>query len=217
VALDELIGADTTTAISLLRPALVQIPSEFTRYPELNLGSQVHVRLDGDTLLVGFSALNDILRLMLSTGKVDTVRPPIRLRRGVATKALESNFVKEGFRYDRALGSISVTDGIWRRSNGQVVLVHMDSRAIMDGRKLISVRATAYITLLTADLRQACVDARIDAPDTSRPVVAILGDTAYVVDQRLTSPEATTTRTILRRFVISDTECRWTPVLDEPV
>jgi hypothetical protein len=209
VELKQLMSADSTVSRALLTPALLEIPSEFARYPELDLGSQVLVRNYGDTLLVGFSALNDLFRLVPSTGEIDTIRPPSRVRRGVPIKALESYFAKKRFRYDRALGSISVMDGIWRRPNGQTILVHMDSKAVMDGPKLIAVRATPYFTLLSGDLREACLDARIDAPEGSRPVVTVLGDTVYVVDQRLEGSDPSKPRTVLRRFLIDDASCQW--------
>jgi hypothetical protein len=209
VELKELLAADSTVSRGLLTPALLNTPTEFAKYPELDLGSQVLVRNYGDTILVGFSALNNLFRLVPSSGEIDTIRPPSRLRRGVPITALESYFAKRRFRYDRALGSISVLDGIWRRPNGQTMLVHMDSKAVMDGPKLISVRATPYVTLLSGDLREACLDARIEAPPGSRPVVTVLGDTIYVVDQRMEASDPSKPRTVLRRFLIDDTSCQW--------
>jgi hypothetical protein len=144
-------------------------------------------------------------------GHLDTIQPPRRLRRGVSTQALRKYFVKRRFRYDLALGSISVTDGLWRRPNGQLVLVHMDSRAYMKEGRLVGVSATPFVSLLTPDLARACVDGLIEAPEAARPAVAILGDTLYVVDQR-TKAGGSSSETVLRRFLIDESTCSWVSI-----
>jgi hypothetical protein len=216
VGIAHLLQRDSSVDSALLRPTLISTPVEFAEYPELDLGSQVRVKADGDTVLVAFSALNDVVQLTLSDGKLDTIRPPARVRRGVGTKALAAHFKKDGFRYDRALGSISVTDGVWRRPNGQILIAHLDSHAVMDGRKLVGVSATPYISLVTSDLRRACVDGIIESPSTSRPVMALHRDTLYVVDQRMiTSGTERRMATQLRRFLVDDSTCQWIEMAED--
>ena len=80
-------------------------------------------------------------------------------------------------------------------------------------REVVGVAATAYITLITGDLRHACVDGRVDAPSEARPVIALHGDTLYVVDQRAGETGANGgPSTQVRRFIVSDATCEWLPV-----
>jgi hypothetical protein len=211
VVLADLISADSQAVTGLLQPTLIEVPEEFERYSELVMGSQVLVNVTDGMLVVGFSALNLLMRMSLTSGHLDTIQPPRRLRRGVSTQALRKYFVKRRFRYDLALGSISVTDGLWRRPNGQLVLVHMDSRAYMKEGRLVGVSATPFVSLLTPDLARACVDGLIEAPEAARPAVAILGDTLYVVDQR-TKAGGSSSETVLRRFLIDESTCSWVSI-----
>lgn len=210
-ALSGLLRGDTDASFFL--GTSIAYPEEYQSYPELDMGSDVRLTTANGKILVGFAALNDLVSWDRALGVVDTLIIPSRLRRGVPQEALKSYFRKQGFRFERALESISILDGVWARPNGQVVLVHMDASAVMSGRRLTAVSAKPYVSLLSAQLDAACIDHPMAVPAHARPGVHVRGDTLYLIDQRWEEgPPTSKALTVLRRFLIDDSECEWVPL-----
>lgn len=209
VAVDSLLSKESDKG-NLLQPTLIPLPTEYLRYSELELASDVRILRFNDTLLAAFAPFNT-LHVLVDTSKSRLLQVPVRLRRGVPANAYAEFFVRRGHRFDLALGSLSLLEGIWQLGSGPIVLVHMDGRASMKDGKVISVSAQPYLTLLSRDLSTACVDTPIPSDSASRPVVTVEGDMLYVLEQLVSNGAQPTAKTTVRKYRVDYRSCIWVP------
>ena len=195
-----------------LQPRLAAIPSEYYQFSELELSSDVRVARRSSDLLAAYAPMDWILVFRSPASGPDTIRVPARIRKGFDREVLSQHFVKDRYRFDTAVESLSLLEGIWVLASGEVALIHMDTRATMRGRTVVSVAASAYLTILSVDLAQACVDIPIPAERLSRPVVTVKSDRLYVLEQIVSDNPEPIASTIVRTYRIDSRTCNWVPV-----
>jgi hypothetical protein len=152
-----------------------------------------------DTLLVGFSGTKDLLLTNLRGQLLETISVPRRWRRGVPADVAEQ---LDGVSFADLFSLISHLSTLARVPNGQFLLIHRDQT--IDPSRNISSRV--YATLLSADRKTACVDRELPTPQESQSLVAIRGDTIFVLEQAVAGGDAMTSVTMYK--VLDDT-CSW--------
>lgn len=181
---------------------LAPLPDEFSEGGPLG-GIFPGVSFAGwaDTLVVGYEPLNFIL-VTVRRQAVDTVQVPNRLRRGVPEdpEGAIIDALNAG-PYSRVFGVLSTLRGIHRRSDGSFILVHFDHRP--EGPPVTS---KAFVTVLSADRRRACVDAVVPLGPAAQPAVGFDGDKLLVLEQIISGGEAVP---VLRSFQVDTEGCRW--------
>ncbi len=147
---------------------------------------------------------------------------PTRRRLGVpADVADQVATIAKG---DRFRFAASLVLAIRQLSNGQYLLIHLDA----DADKVLSVRDQSsggsgiayhnvhyWASLVSPDLRRACVDGLVplDVDNILSPFFQ--GDTLHFVARRV--DPAGQLRAVHYTFHVSGTGCDWTPVTPEPV
>ncbi len=160
------------------------------------------------TVLVGFEA-SDSLDLMDAAGRWTRLHLPRRTRRGLLA---EANTVLRTKRFDEIMVAQSSLTALARMSDGSIAAVHLDQRLTApppirpgpNGR--LPVTADLYISVISADRRRACADARLKPLGGLIPQVAFRGDTLLVLDQ---DSIGSTVSTTITAYVIDTTHCRW--------
>jgi hypothetical protein len=179
------------------------LPAEYLRTPLL---FEAHpygtLARAGGRLLIGFTGHPAIFVAQPGGGVIDSVRVPVLRRRGVPDD-MERRFSRQQ-RNETIASMVSALMAIQPLSSGNIALVHFDI-TVREGQ----ITAQPYVSVLSADLRRACVDAPLASSSDARPAVAFRGDTLLVLDQRVTS--ATRSATFIRRFRIDTSACHWLP------
>ncbi len=186
---------------------VVPLPSEYGRSPRLaGVYSGVMVTHWADTLLTGAQGTN-FLTLARADGSVlQRVQLPRVARRGVPPDIV-GLLARRRMNAPQFFSLMSALFLIGRRSDGRFVLVHSDQNVI--GR-LITARV--FVSLLSADRREACVDAELPVYQDAQPIFAWVADTLLVLQQRLVAGQPST---LVQRLSVEDNACRWLPT--EPV
>lgn len=159
-----------------------------------------------DTLLVGMSGLDELLVVNGDDEVLDSLRIPAARRRGVP------HDIEEIFRNPpsaRALfeGS-SATRGLHRLPDGAFALVHHDSN--LEGELPAGpITVDMYVSVLSRDRAQACLDAPVPVSRDDRPVQGFRGDTIFVLDRSITEAGELGTRIFMWR--IDAFGCDWVP------
>ena len=65
-----------------------------------------------------------------------------------------------------------------------------------------------WLTLISPDLKEACVDVPIDAPSVSMTFGGFRDDTLFVLTQDVVQNQG---RTVVRLFHVDKAECIWVP------
>lgn len=155
-----------------------------------------------DTLLVAVQA-SDALYLHNTRGDVlDTVPVPIGRRRGVP-KDVVKQFQKMEF--PRMFSAASALFALNRLSDGRIAMVHFDQQ--MDGG---AITADAFVSVLSADRRRACVDGVLPLAKDAQPRLLFRGDTLLVLQQRLAAGDRA--ETTITAFRLTTAGCAWRPV-----
>lgn len=178
----------------------IPLPPEYLR-TQILAGTYVgaHVVAWRDTLLVGMTG-SDLLRVFTTDGRlVDSVRVPVRVRRGVPPD-IEQLLTRprQGVREWARLSSSLV--GLFRQSQGELVLVHADYRNVRP-----TASADVYVTTLAPDRRTACVDTPLQVSFDAAPILSFRADTLYVLDREV-SDTAVATR--VTAYGVDGSECR---------
>lgn len=201
----------STTPIS---PTAVSVPIVYSTFQRLRSFAGVQVTGWVDTILVGFSATNILIRRDWHGERSDTILVPVRIRRGVPRFQI-LRFDDPTLSPHEALSAISMLLGVWHQSTGEIVLWYQDGTTEDPGNPRAPRLATAFLTVLTPDLKQACVDARLEAPGTGLTRLTLVSDTLYSIDQQTDIPNVVgdSVRTLIRRYVIDTSRCDWKPTL----
>lgn len=203
--------SDTTSARhrtlgSKTDAAVTFIPQVFREGGPLGgIFSLVPIEAWQDTLLMGFEPL-DRFFLVNSEGQVlDSLRIPASRRRGTPEDPL--GVVDETLRqgaYPEVFGVLSSLRAIHRRSDGSTLLVYLDHNA---GAPPVASRV--FVTVLSRDRRQVCLDAPVRLDADASPAVGFAGDDLLVLEQVLVGTEAVP---ILKRYEVDTSKCEWTAV-----
>ena len=135
---------------------------------------------------------------------VDSVSLPVRYRRGIPPTLVEE---LRGRRFDarKLFGSVSGLYGLSRTPDGHFVAVHLDPTLHSGNR----ITGRLFVSLLSPDRSRACVDREISVSDVSQPLVALRGETLYVVEQHVEGESGSSTTVTTYR--VTPEGCDWTP------
>lgn len=157
-----------------------------------------------DTLLVGYEPMSEFVLVTSSGQEQDRFTLPSARRRG--TPPDPNAAVLEALRrgpYHEVFGVLSTTQAIRRRSDGTILIVHFDSRA-----EPPPVPSEAFVTVLSADRSEACLDARIPLGEAAQPAVGFEGDDLLVLEQVVDGFDVAA---VLRRVEVHTEGCEWIP------
>ena len=155
-----------------------------------------------DTVAVGMTA-SDTVRFFTTEGQaISTVSVPARRRRGIPADLVEQMQPTRGLSTSRRFSLASALLGLYRRHDGALILVHADQE--LDGRLIT---AKVFVSLLSADRTQACVDAPLSVSQDSQPVYAFSRDTLFVLEQRIVDGEQI--RTTITGYRVEEDGCNW--------
>ena len=194
---------------SPLRSSQHSKPEIFRAYPELDRWSVVPLVAWADTVVFGYGPTDWLVRATLDGDALDTIVVPVARRRGVPEEGLEL-FRAKDFQFEDAYEAISATVALWRSSNGEIVVWHQDGSLKVSQRPFkMHITGKAWVSLLSADLTRACVDAEVTTPGTDRPRLALKGDTLYVFDQVMDSLDSGSIQSVVYRYHLSSEGCDW--------
>jgi hypothetical protein len=98
--------------------------------------------------------------------------------------------------------------GLHKLSSGMLVAVHLDMTSAASGPRGIRYGDfKLYATLISQDLRQACVDAVIPIASDVPPIPAFVSDTMFVLTRQVLATNQV--RSVVRGFVIGSQGCGW--------
>jgi len=149
----------------------------------------------GDKFLLDFGALPHLYVVALDGRDgtyVDSLRIPVRRRRRIDDNIVEIAENRTDARTAmRRYSYLSFLAGIYRRADGSYLLVHTEMD--LEGTPpAVERRTDYYLSVLTADLAQACVDTPLDLGSPVSSIVNARGDTLFALLQRAVAGEGTT-------------------------
>lgn len=187
---------------------LVPLPGSYQRNgPLAGFFYMVAVAPKEDKLIVGYSADRAILVTTRDGEPVDSFAIPSSKRRG-EPRDLESRVDPKAdmeFADMAALSSVLLKIGV--RADGSLAVVHMDF-GFVPPRK---VTARVFVSIVSADLKTACVDAELPQEDPTAIPLSFRGDTLFAVQQHVDS-NSTRAETSLVGYVVDTSMCEWLPV-----
>jgi hypothetical protein len=155
-----------------------------------------------DSALVGFAAGPYLVVVDRGGAVRDSVALPVARRRGIP-----DGIVRElaGPRFDAAalFRRLSGLYGLSRTADGHFVAVHIDPE--LHGGNRITGRL--FVSLLSPDRTRACVDREIPVSQVSQPVVALQGDSIFVVEQQVKGESGSATTVATWR--VTPEGCDW--------
>jgi hypothetical protein len=163
----------------------------------------VFAPIGGDTVAVLSQAsdqvvltnLQDILgRIPIARTQRQGVRPDL-----IAQIATDPNVAQ---RDPQILYTPSVPTALARTRAGHYVTVTTDFTFVNN-----RFSAKLFLSVIDPQSGLTCPDARVPAPEDPRPAVALRGDTLLVLSQTL---QGTTAMTVLRKYQVQTTDCKWT-------
>jgi hypothetical protein len=209
--LDDLLHSNPEAGAAPPSANLVDLPPEYLRYPGMQDFAATGVALWADSMMVGFAGL-DYLVIYLSDGTpVDTIDIPVRIRRGVTPATLAIFSKGKSPSLQQEVGALAQFIRMWRLGNGETLLWYQQNRVVQSGTQ-VKFLGDAYLTLLAANRRSACVDTRLPFPGSDWPRLAVHGDTLLAMDQIMTGKDSLKATTVLRRYLVQDTKCKWIPI-----
>jgi hypothetical protein len=177
------------------------LPEEFFEFPSIKAHSGLNVIEHGGYLLLGYAALEPLLRMTMNGEVTDTLVVPALARRGVQKAALEKSKMDLLEVSLRASRMVLLDEG----SDGNVVLVHFESEMSPLGKLTTGV----LVSVLTPDLRQACPDGRIFLASETIPNVHFASDTLWF---QTTESEEGERYIRLSGYRLTTDHCEWLPV-----
>jgi len=107
------------------------------------------------------------------------------------------------------LGSVAATLGVL--STGEVAAIQVDLDTERTARRREFSNLRYYVSILSADLRRACLDALVPfTSDVPFPIAHLMGDTLVTLSRVVGADD--TVRTVVYRFGISSKGCEWVPL-----
>jgi hypothetical protein len=179
-------------------------PQSYKQNPPLR-GIFTIVALDtwGDTLVGGYSGSNDIVFLDTAGRELQRVGLPVARRKGVTAAGL-TRLAAPDTPFPERFSALSGLFQLHRLSSGQIAALHMDQ--VLDGNAIESV---AYLSLLSADRKHACVDGTVPVHGGGHPFTSFQGDTLMVTEQEAQSDPV---QTVIHRYLVSAARCEWVGV-----
>lgn len=194
---------ERSAALPPVEANLVPLPAEYMESEPLRGTYSLGFAAPwADSALVGFAA-GPHLVVVDGRGVVrDSVAIPVARRRGIPAGIVQD---LAGSRFDAAalFRRLSGLYGLSRTADGHFVAVHIDPE--LHGGNRITGRL--FVSLLSPDRGRACVDREIPVSQVSQPLVALQGDSIFVVEQHVKgeSNSATTVAT----YRVTPEGCDW--------
>ncbi len=130
---------------------------------------------------------------------------PRRQRRGVPSDLVEQTAALTA-ESSSFLASLSL--GVARLSDGNFLVVHADSDFAQVGNQVEYTNTTYWASLVSSDLKSACVDEPIRFPSVDLSRAVFHGDTLLLLAR--TVEDDGSVRATQRRYVVSGVGCEWT-------
>ena len=186
---------------------LVPLPLPYQRNAQLaSFFNTVAVAPRGNRLIVGYGADRAVLVVDRDGMAVDSFAVPFARRRGEPAD-LERRVDPKN---DMELADITALTSVLRqlgvRSDGSLVFVHIDFGWVPPR----TVTAKAFVSVVSADLTRACVDAPLPQEDPSIAPIEFRGDTLFTVQQHVGGGQRA--ETSLVGYLIDSSRCDWVPV-----
>lgn len=182
---------------------LVPMPAEYLQSEPLR-GTYplAHAAPWADSALVGFAAAPWLVVVNRTGSVLDSVFIPASRRRGIPEDIVQE---LNGSRFDAAslFRRLSGLYGLSRTADGHFVAVHIDPE--LHGGNRITGRL--FVSLLSPDRRRVCVDREIPVSQVSQPIVALQGDSIYVVEQHMKGE--TGSATTVTAYRVTADGCEW--------
>lgn len=189
------------------------MPAEFSesiaggywQYANFNLRGVLAFH-DG-AILRGWVLKNELFVLSPGGEVRDTLDIPVVRRLGVPKNVRELLDVKR-------IGMKEIFEGfsrLWQLHtlpDGRVAFTHHDQHVLkLEPRPVLS--ATVWVGVLSADLKSACVDAKLPVSQDARSMETFRGDTLFQLDRRMVGEQL---QTWIRMFRIDTDDCDWIPL-----
>ncbi len=159
-------------------------------------------------ILRGWQAKNELFVIAPGGEVLDTLDIPAVRRLGVPKNLRELLDVKRIGLKERLEG-FSFLGQLHTLPDGRVAFTHHDQHVLkMEPRPVLSV--TVWIGVLSADLKSACVDAKLPVSQDARSMETFRGDTLFQLDRRIVGERL---QTWIRMFRIETDDCEWIPLL----
>jgi len=178
-----------------------ELPEEMFLYPAVSIHSGLNVVEVGDSLLLGFVALESLLVASRDGRVLDTLQVPVRRRRGVSAATL----ARHPLDTDGVVNETSRLVLMDRTSGGDLVLVHFDSQYLDSGRLATEIR----VSVLGRGLDAACVDGVIDVSSLQVPNPYFHADTLWIQTSEVAGGQPSLR---VRGYTIDLRGCTWLPV-----
>ena len=162
----------------------------------------VFTPLDGDTLAVLSQASDNIV--LTSLDKRFMQIPVARTQRQGVRPDLIARIAADpagAQREPQMLYTSSIPIALSRTASGHFITTTADF-AFLDKR----FSAILFLSVTDPKRSVTCPDIRIPGPDNPWPVVALRGDTAFVLAQEI---RGTTAVTMLRKYIVRTSGCKW--------
>jgi hypothetical protein len=201
---------DQQTDSKPLTANVAAIPDEYRRFPGLAIYNLSSIAFWHDRLLVGYGGTSYLVEHSLGGEPLDTLTIPRLMRIGTPASGYRDLLSRSGD-FRKQAKAVSLLKRMWPTSDGGVILWHQDNEAEQLGND-VQVLGRAWISLLSPSLDSACVDAPLGFPGSGWPRVAVSGDTVLALDQITPRQDSTKVVTVLRRYRLDTTGCRWLPI-----
>lgn len=142
-----------------------------------------------DTVLVGFCGRNELVLTTAAGLVLDTINIPAMRRRGVPDDIVYILTTEQNL--DKRVSSLSQLEALHRLPDGRVALVHGDI-SLTGGWPAGTMTGVLYLSILSPDRKEACIDLRVPASGDIRPRIGFRGDTLAVIDRVLTGEDMDT-------------------------
>lgn len=147
-------------------------------------------RLDRDSFVLAFSGYDGLFQVDIAENRVSRStllgRVPTFQRRGIDDDLWRKFDIPAEFASGLGVDLGSFTRGLGVLEDGRIALVHAD----FDGEGLpptVTLRTTAYLTVLDLEEDRACVDVPLPVGADDRPVFDFGGSVLYALDRRITA------------------------------
>lgn len=137
----------------------------------------------------GFVGSNLVFRVTTGGAVIDSVIPTIVHRRGIPDDL--DDILRKSRSPETEAGSTSSLVTLATLADGRIALVHMDFT--IEGRV---VAGKAWASTISTSGRTDCADLVVPVSADTRPMFAVLGDTLFVVQNRLSDQVSTVASTV---------------------
>jgi hypothetical protein len=177
------------------------LPQSFLASPALaSVHSLVSAASLGSGFIVGTSGDDHLVRLSFDGHVVDSARIPSFRRRGTPSDIVKTFSSPRPF--PELFASASFLMGMHVRTTGDIILVHFDQD--IQGKNISS---RIFVSVVSGDLRRACVDAPLEVKADAQPVTAFDGDDLLLLLQRVGTDNHV--HSVVERWRIESEGCSW--------